>query len=102
MHTAAGSFEKLVFTATPGNLWWPSPSESWTWIAVQQDQKLVKLDPGENHLHFANNNAAPTNLNDRTIPAAFLDYEVSNDQGLTWQWVWRGMPRVDQWVRRPN
>ena len=101
MHTAANSFKQLVFDPA-GLLWWPNPSQSWTWAPVKQDQKLVKLDPGENHLHTGRNNAAPVNPNGRSIPSAFLDYYVSNNQGATWQWVWRGMPRNGQWVKRIN
>jgi hypothetical protein len=104
MHTAVGSFTKLVFNPS-GLLWWPNPGQPWTWIAIKQDQKLVKLDPGENHLHFASTNDGPPNPawpNGRTVPSAFLDYQVSKDQGATWQWVWRGMPRNGQWVRRVN
>jgi hypothetical protein len=104
MHTAAGSFKQLVFDPA-GLLWWPDPTQPWTWIAITQGQKLVKLDPGQNHLHFGSNNDGPANPaypNGRSIPAAFLDYQVSKNQGATWQWVWRGMPRDGDWVKRVN
>jgi hypothetical protein len=38
--------------------------------------------------------------NDRTIPMAFSDYEVSRDYGRTWSHVSLGMPRIGEWVRR--
>jgi hypothetical protein len=34
-----------------------------------------------------------------TIPTAFSDYEVSDDNGVTWQPVCRGVPKLGQWVR---
>jgi hypothetical protein len=101
MHTAAGSFEQLVFDPS-GRLWWPNPNQSITWIPIQVNQPLVKLDPTQNHLHFSNINEGPLNPVGRSIPGAFIDYEVSTDQGVTWKWVWRGMPRDGQWVRRAN
>jgi hypothetical protein len=91
----------LVFEPS-GRLWWPNPNQSSTWIPIQANQRLVKLDPTENHLHFSSINEGPANPVGRSIPVAFIDYEVSTDQGLTWKWVWRGMPRNGQWVRRGN
>ena len=50
MHTAAGSWWNEFIE--PGNyLLYPQPTQSVTWLPVDQDQPLVKLYGPENHLH---------------------------------------------------
>jgi murein DD-endopeptidase MepM/ murein hydrolase activator NlpD len=55
------------------------------------------------HLHFAlhteSESQAATLV---TFPAAFSDYEVSDDQGETWSHIDRGVPKKGEWVRNPK
>ncbi len=54
---------------------------------------------GNYHLHISVSNGG---LEDgtATIPSAFTDYEVSEDQGRTWTHVALGVPKHGQWIRR--
>jgi murein DD-endopeptidase MepM/ murein hydrolase activator NlpD len=53
------------------------------------------------HLVFANVGEAQVGMM-ATYPVAFSDYLVSNDYGLTWFQMPRGVPTVGQWLRRAN
>ena len=124
MHSAAGSWWDVF--VNPGNyLLYPQPTQSVTWLPVNQDQQLVKLDPTENHLHRAVRHMGdgsgveytPAGATLPTIPTAFDNYQrfredVPQQCNKTtpshWQnddcWlpVLRGMPRQDQVLRRVN
>jgi hypothetical protein len=54
---------------------------------------------GNYHLHIAVNLGKFEN-GSATIPAAFSDYEVSEDEGKTWRHVELGIPTSGQWVKR--
>lgn len=54
---------------------------------------------GNYHLHFAVS-IEPDDPAFVTVPAVFVDYEVSIDEGRSWTRVERGMPLAGQWVRR--
>jgi murein DD-endopeptidase MepM/ murein hydrolase activator NlpD len=57
---------------------------------------------GNYHLHFALHNKPESQAGDLvTIPATFENYEVSTDNGATWQPVVKGIPKEGQWVRNP-
>ena len=61
----------------------------------------IGVRQGAYHLHFgaidhdANSPGARV-----TFPVAFSNYEASDDQGVTWYTVSRGIPRRGQWIRR--
>ena len=59
---------------------------------------------GAFHLHIAVTNLGEAHKNAGgtfvTIPAAYSNYDASNDKGETWQHVRRGIPRTGQWIRR--
>jgi hypothetical protein len=71
---------------------------------VAQGQFLAKVGPKAAHLHFGGINrtdgAATTER--VTIPVAFDDYFVSDDQGHLWLYISRGYPRAGQWVQRAH
>jgi len=57
---------------------------------------------GSYHLHFALHNKPESQAGDLvTIPATFENYEVSTDNGATWQLVKKGIPKQGEWVRNP-
>ena len=55
------------------------------------------------HLHFALHTAPESQRGTLvTFPAAFSDYEVSDDLGETWSHIDRGVPKNGEWVRNPK
>ena len=60
---------------------------------------------GAFHLHLAVTNLSEAGKNDGgafvTIPTPLSNYDVSVDQGVSWQRVIRGIPKQGEWVRRP-
>ena len=57
---------------------------------------------GAFHLHFALHTAPESQRGTLvTFPSAFSDYEVSADNGATWDHVDRGVPQMGEWVRNP-
>lgn len=62
------------------------------------------VKPGNYHLHIAVTNLGEGKQSSGgtfiTIPAAYTNYDASDDQGKTWQHVLRGIPRREQWIRR--
>lgn len=121
MYTAAGSWwDEFI---TPGNyLLYPQPTQSITWLPVNQDQPLVKLYGPENHLHRSVRHMGDGSEYTSTpstvlpsIPSAFDNYqrfredvpqECNKANAAHWQnndcWVpvLRGMPRKGQVIRR--
>lgn len=58
---------------------------------------------GSYHLHFALHNKTESEAGTLvTIPGAFVNYEVSTDQGKTWGKVERGVPKQGEWIRNPQ
>lgn len=56
---------------------------------------------GSFHVHFGLHNLPESQAGSLvTFPGAFSDYEVSSDQGASWEHVARGVPAPGQWVRR--
>lgn len=66
---------------------------------VQAGQFLAKVGPKAAHLHFGALNKTEAGV---TLPVAFTDYWISNDEGDTWQHVLRGHPKKGQWIKRTN
>ncbi|MGC4043003.1 MAG: LamG domain-containing protein [Armatimonas sp.] len=55
---------------------------------------------GAFHIHFALTDDVDDGKHAIvTIPSAFHDYLVSNDEGKTWQTVSVGVPQVGQWIK---
>jgi hypothetical protein len=93
-----------------------TPAEILQYVHLRTNSALVELNDivaradrlgiisnvggGGPHLHFA--------VLDRidgaylTRPAYFVSYCVSNDFGVTWEFIEAGMPTNGQWVRRAN
>jgi murein DD-endopeptidase MepM/ murein hydrolase activator NlpD len=77
---------------------------------VTTGKKLAKAGASGNvasctgyHLHFALHTAPESQAGTLvTFPAAFSDYEVSDDEGDTWSHIDRGVPKAGQWVRNPS
>lgn len=56
--------------------------------------------PGAFHIHFALTDQVDDGAHPIvTIPAAFHDYQVSDDKGKTWKSVSVGVPQVGQWIK---
>jgi hypothetical protein len=123
MHTAGGSWWD-EFLAPWNYSLYPQPTQSATWVPVDQGHLLAKLDPGEQHLHRAVRHMGngdgteytptPTTVLP-TIPSSFDNYqrfredvpqECHKTNAAHWQnddcWipVLRGMPRKGQVLRR--
>ena len=94
LHLAYGSFDTVFNGGTP-LLFWPTPSEQWTWISVSQGRALGVTGPNARHLHFDTHDSAGT-----TVPNVFRSYFESNDDGTTWTFITAGRPREDSLVKR--
>jgi len=109
LHLASGSFTEVFLNGkTP--LFYPQPGMPITWRTASQDQPLARVwpdHPNGAHLHYcAGDVYTAQEIQDGvvipSIPTAFHDYQVSTDQGVTWQPVAIGMPRKGQWIRRTD
>jgi murein DD-endopeptidase MepM/ murein hydrolase activator NlpD len=81
-----------------------SPQDEPEWLRpfVQPGVPIARVGSAAAHLHFAVTNVPdiPPEPQARvTVPVAFSDYDVSNDNGRTWLHVERGVPSNGQLVR---
>jgi hypothetical protein len=78
----------------------PHPKANWKLFAegdkptIKQGEFLGRLGPKAEHLHFCFSDDLGT------MPGAFVDYQMSEDQGATWTKVYRGIPKYGQWIKR--
>jgi hypothetical protein len=109
LHFAPGSFTEVFLNGkTP--LFYPQPGMPLTWRTASQDQPLAKIWPdyptGAHSHYCAGDVYTVQEFQDGvvipSIPTSFHRYQVSTDQGVTWQPVAIGMPRKGQWIRRTD
>jgi hypothetical protein len=86
-----------VFLGGVPQLFQPDPDHSWTWVGVNEGDELAVVGDNAKHLHFG---MRPGEHATHTAPMAFVSYEASDDGGISFQPVKRGMPRKGQIIRR--
>lgn len=62
--------------------------------SIAAGEYMAKLGPKAEHLHL------DVGDSNGTLPGAFTNYWVSEDQGATWSKVFRGFPKKGQWIKR--
>jgi hypothetical protein len=98
IHTKASSFEQIFMI--PQDLFLPpDPYQPSSWLSVALGQQLARTDIEKAHLHFGANHK-PGYQTAIGIPAAFRNYQTSND-GVSWSsTILYGLPRSGSYIRR--
>jgi hypothetical protein len=95
LHLAYGSWTEVFLDGQ--SLPPPRSDDPATAMAVSQGEDVAALGPVADHLHYG----VSSHLGVRgQFPAAFEAYYASDDKGVTWVPVFRGVPRVGQYVYR--
>ena len=64
---------------------------------MSQGTEIAKVGPVAAHLHYGMTSHFGVS---GQFPAAFEAYYASDDQGATWHYVYRGVPKAGQYLKR--
>ncbi|MCW5807570.1 MAG: LamG domain-containing protein [Deltaproteobacteria bacterium] len=91
LHLEPDSWTRIFLHGTPQPR--PDQDDPATWYGVQQLEPIATAGDHSNDFHIA---MRPSIDSDHTAPMAFVDYFASDDGGITFHHVVRGMPRKGQ------
>ncbi|MBX3158989.1 MAG: LamG domain-containing protein [Deltaproteobacteria bacterium] len=91
LHLEDDSWTRIFLHGNPRPL--PDQDDPATWFGVQQLEPIATAGDHSNDFHIA---MRPSAESLHTAPMAFVDYLASDDGGITFHHVVRGMPRKGQ------